>query len=217
MALKLPAFPFPDENPDDQTKPIDSLPPKPDPNPAYDPFDPALLRLGSAESVGIGVKRIITTVAVGKPNKQEFVRAHPGADYRLDTATLEDTVDRQLYLVAQSLWPDLAAEIKPVKLVTAITRHGNLFLWPATLPPPDGRTNRWHESMLAAQDLATRHWVRVQAEMTAGEYSVFQATGNLPEPEWPALSFSEILKLAFQGRMIQTLDHPVLKTLRGEV
>ena len=124
---------------------------------------------------------------------------------------------RAIVCVCRGLWPALTAEIKPVKLVTSISRHGNVFLWPATLPPPDGRTNRWHESMLAAQRLATEHWVRVQSDMPSGEYSVNQATGNLPEPEWPQMSFAEILKVAFQGRMIQTMDHPILKALRGEI
>lgn len=205
---------------DDSRDNIQSPPPlQPIPEPACtpDPFDPASLRLASADTVGIGVKRVITGIAVNKPTKQEFVRAHPDAEYRLDTATLQDGVDKQFYLVAPPLWADLAAEIKPVKLVTAISRHGNLFLWPAVLPPPDGRSNRWHDSMLTAQDLATRHWVRVQSELSAGEYAVFQATGNLPEPEWPPLSFGEILRLAFQDRFIKTMDHPVLKALRGEV
>jgi hypothetical protein len=215
----------PDKNPDDNTKPTRPVPPKlrcevptePASDLAPDPFDPASLRLGSAEVVGIGVKRVITNVAVVKPSKQEFVRVHRSADYRLDTATFEDSVDRQHYLVTQPLWNDLSSEIKPVRLVTAITRHGSLFLWPAVLPAPDGRANRWHDSMLAAQGIAVEHWVRVQADMAAGEYGIFRATGSLPEPDWPDLTFKEILRLAFQGRFIDSMDHPVLRALRGEI
>ena len=217
MELTLPGPPSPTENQDTHFEPRQSSPRKPEPDSAPDPFDPASLRLSSRESIGIGVKRVITTIAVSKPNKQDFVRAHRDAAYHLDTAILEDSVDRQIYLVAPDLWPDLTAEIKPVKLVTAISRHGNVFLWPATLPSPEGRTNRWHESMLAAQLLATEHWVRVQSDMQSCEYTVYQATGNLPEPEWPQMGFAEILRVAFHGRMIQTMDHPVLKALRGEV
>lgn len=217
MTLTLHGSPSPDENRDDQSKPKQPLHSKPESVSEPDPFDPASLRLSSAESLGIGVKRVITTIAVNKPNKQDFVRAHCDAAYHLDTAILEDNVDRQIYLVAPCLWHELTAEIKPVKLVTAITRHGQIFLWPATLPSPDGRTNRWHESMLAAQRHATEQWVRVQSDMPSGEYTVHQATGNLPEPEWPEMSFAEIFKVAFQGRMIQTMDHPILKALRGEI
>lgn len=183
--------------------------------PLPNPFDPASLRLSSADTAGIGVKRVLVSIPVNKPNKQEFVRAHRSADYRIDTATLVDSTDRQHYLVSRELWADLSAEIKKVRLVTAVTRHGNLFLWPATLPSPDGNPCRWHESMLSAQSLAVDKWVRVTSE--SGEYGVYEAQGVLPEPEWPTMPFSEILRLAFQGRYIATMDHPVLRSLRGEI
>jgi hypothetical protein len=184
-------------------------------SPLPDPFDPASLRLSAADTAGIGAKRVIVTVTVGKPEKQDFVRAHHDASHQLDTATLVDSVDRQHYLVAPALWGELSREIKPVRLVTALTRHGKLFLWPATLPPPDGRTNQWHESMLAAQNLATKKWVRVMSGKS--EYEVLEPTHAIPEPEWPDITFREILRLAFKGRLIDSMDHPVLKALRGEV
>lgn len=181
-----------------------------------DPFDPASLRLGASATAGIGVKRVLNNIPCSKPNKQEFVRVHPDESYRLETAILRDEVQREDYLVASALWRNLAAEIKPVRLAAAITRHGNVFLWPAILPAPDGRSNRWHESMLEAQSHATRYWVRVQADMSIGEYSLFEATGNFPEPEWPDLTFKQMLKLAFRTRMIDSMDHAILRSLRGE-
>ena len=53
--------------------------------------------------------------------------------------------------------------------------------------------------------------------MPAGMYDTFEATGELSDPEWPDLSLPEILKLCFRDRFIQDIDHPVLKTLRGEI
>jgi hypothetical protein len=50
-----------------------------------------------------------------------------------------------------------------------------------------------------------------------GAYEVMQATGNLDEPEWPELSFQEIVNLAFKDKVIATLDHPVIRRLRGEL
>jgi hypothetical protein len=52
--------------------------------------------------------------------------------------------------------------------------------------------------------------------MALGAYDVFQATGDLPEPEWPGLPFRELLRVAFRDRFIQSEDHPVLRRLRGE-
>jgi len=195
---------------------------KPDPqkdidSKSFDPFDPAALRLGQAATVGIGVKRVLNNIRCAKPNKQEFVRVHASEDYRLETAVLRDQTEREDYLVAPSLWADLAGEITPVRIAAAMTRHGSLFLWPAVLPPADGRSNRWHDSMLEAQRHAVDSWVRVSASMSLGEYELFEATGNLPEPEWPELSFHQMLKLAFKTRFVDSLDHAILKQLRGEV
>lgn len=182
-----------------------------------DPFDPAALRLKASDLEGIGVTRVFTSIDVRKPKPQDFVRAHSDTNYHLDTAVLEDSADGQFYLVSQGLWQDLFREIKLVKLVLAISRHGDPFLWNAVLPAPDGRTNGWHESMLKAQQLAMKGWVRVQSDRSTSRYNVHMPVGNLPEPEWPDLSFREILRLAFQTRFIDKMDHPVLKSLRGEV
>ena len=103
------------------------------------------------------------------------------------------------------------------QLFTAVNRQGVLFLWPVNLPGPDGKTLDWHRSMLEAAQMATTKWVRVQANMGLGAYDVYEALGELPEPEWPELQFSEILRTAFKNRFIDTLDHPILRKLRGEV
>ncbi len=60
-------------------------------------------------------------------------------------------------------------------------------------------------------------WVRVQANMADGKYDVFEATGTIPDPEWPDMSFRDMLQLCFDDRFIDSLDHPILKQLRGEV
>jgi predicted DNA-binding transcriptional regulator AlpA len=45
------------------------------------PFDPAALRLDQSYADTVGVKKLLTTVPVRKPNRQDFVRVHadPGA------------------------------------------------------------------------------------------------------------------------------------------
>ena len=53
--------------------------------------------------------------------------------------------------------------------------------------------------------------------MSAGMYDVYEATGDLAEPIWPEISFRDALELAFRKRRIDSDDHPILKSLRGEV
>jgi len=135
----------------------------------------------------------------------------------VDTAVFEDTLDGEMYLVATELIPDLAGEVRPVCLRLAINKQGDIFLWPCKLPGPDGRRNNWHESAVDAAKCAEKRWVRVLANMTAGMYDVFEATGDLAEPTWPDVSFRDVLELSFRDRRIDSHDHPILKALRGEV
>jgi hypothetical protein len=105
-----------------------------------------------------------------------------------------------------------------VILYTAINRQGVLHLWPVKLPTPDGRVLEWHRSAAEAAELAMRKWIRLRANMSLGAYDVFDAEGVIAEPEWPALSYRKILKIAFgAGRLVDSLDHPLIKRLRGLV
>ncbi len=179
-------------------------------------FDPARLRLSQDFSANVGVKKALITVPVRKPNRQEFVRVNPDPEYGLQTAILEIKEEREVYLVGPSLWPEMPGEIVPTQLHTAVNRQGVVFLWPIRLPGEDGRQMEWHRSLFQAAEMATKGWVKVQANMSLGAYEVFEATGNLPEPEWPNKTLEELLEIAFKDRFIANPDHPVLRRLRGE-
>jgi hypothetical protein len=184
-----------------------------------DPFDPAALRLSQDFSAQLGVKKVLMTVPVRKPHNTWFIRVHPSEDYRLQTAVVELKEEQETYLVAPALWPELAGEstFSPRVIYTAVNRQGVAFLWPIRLPRPDGKLDAWSESALEAAQRAQAHWVRVQANLSLGAYEVYEATAPLPEPTFPEVSLMELLKIGFKGRFIDSLDHPVLKKLRGEV
>jgi hypothetical protein len=60
-------------------------------------------------------------------------------------------------------------------------------------------------------------WERISANMNLGAYDIFEAAGNLSEPEWPDLSLQQIIQIAFKGRYIDRLDNPVILRLNGAV
>jgi hypothetical protein len=187
--------------------------------PSPDPFDPARLRLGQDFGDRGAVKKLLTTVPVRKPSKEHFVRTHPDPAFRLVTGVLELKEDREIYLVDPALWPELATEATfgPRMLITTVTRQGVVMLWPIRLPGTDGRVDEWNRSALEAAETARKSWVRVQANMSLGAYEIMVAAGTTATPEFPALTMGEILRVAFRDRYIDTLDHPVLRKLRGEV
>jgi hypothetical protein len=189
------------------------------PEVAPDPFDPARLRLPQNFGVSLGVKKALLTIPVRKPSKEWFVQVHPDESYRLQTAVIELKEDRETHLVAPELWPELATSESTFgqrAIFTAINRQGVVFLWPIRLPGHDGKLDDWNQSALEAATMAAGNWVRIAANMSLGAYDVFEATCKLPEPEWPDLLFGELLKTAFKSRYIDTLDHPVLRRLRGD-
>jgi hypothetical protein len=173
------------------------------------------LRLSQDFSETCGVKKLLTTVPVRKPHKQEFVRVHPDPGYRDNFPAIDLKDDRELYIVARTVQAELATECVPATLFTAINRQGVIFLWPVRLPGPDGKQNEWWRSAAEAAALAMTQWIRMQAKMELGAYEISTATGTLPEPPWPDLPFNELLKIAFRDRVISSLDHPVVARLRG--
>jgi len=46
---------------------------------------------------------------------------------------------------------------------------------------------------------------------------MFAAEGSLADPEWPNLPSNELLRIAFKNRLVDRIDHPVVKRFRGLV
>jgi hypothetical protein len=182
------------------------------------PFNPAALRLSQSFADTVGVKKLVTTVPVRKPNRHDFVRVHPDPAYRLSpTAIIELKEDRETYLLSPAIAQQLPGEFNVVTLYTAINRQGVLQLWPVRLPDPDGKHNEWHRSAGEAAEKAVDQWVGVRANMSLGAYEILEARGDLPEPTWPDIPFEEILKVAFRNHYVEGIDHPLLQKLRGLV
>jgi len=175
------------------------------------------LRISQDFAASLGVKKALLTIPVKKPSKEWFVRVNPA--FQIQTCLLELKEDREIYLVSPILWDLLAgmeSTFAPRMLFGATNRLGVFFIWPVRLPRKDGRQDEWSKSAMEAANMATKTWIRMQANQSLGAYEVMEATATLPEPKWPELSFNELLRIAFKDRLIDTLDHPVLLQLRGE-
>lgn len=181
-----------------------------------DPFNPESLRLDQSFAETGGVKKLITTVPVRKPGKQDFVRVHPGLAYRLTPAAIiELKEDRETFLVTPEMASALPDEFVTATLFLTINRQHVLSLWPVKTPGQSGKSNAWHDSAAEAAELAMEKWVRVKANMSLGAYDVAEATGQLSDPTWPDMQFSEILRIAFRGHILDSIDHPLVQRLRG--
>jgi len=181
-----------------------------------DPFNPTNLRLSQSFVETAGVKKLLTTVPVRKPSPQDFVRVHPDPAYRENFPIIELKDEREEYIVVAELVPALVGEFVTKTLFTAINRQGTVFFWPVRLPSPDGKNLDWWRSSREAAELAMKSWIRVRANMNLGAYDIFQAESVISDPEWPQLGFWELIKIAFRDHLVDRIDHPVIKRLRGQ-
>jgi hypothetical protein len=183
--------------------------------PNADPFDLAKLRLDQSFTETASAKKLLTTVPVRKPNKQDFNRVHPDPEYRAALALIELKDDREFYLLPPEIARDLPGEYIMVTVFTAINRQGVTFLWPVRLPDPNGRINPWHNSAKEAAEEGMKRWIRGIPNMSLGAYEIIPATGTIPDPEWQPVSFNELIRVAFRLQYVDSLNHPVIGRLRG--
>lgn len=190
-------------------KPDDEPNDKPKPN----PFDPEALRLSDDDASDIDVEPLLTVIEVRKPKRDEFVRVHP--DHHAVLPIIE--IDRDIYLVDASMRNELDGEWTRADVRVAVNRDGTPFLWPVKQSKPGERQIGWHASGKAVAAAAEHDWVRAKANMSKGAYDAQKAKGKLEPPVFPDKSFTELLEAGFgDGKLINSVDHPVVKRLRGE-
>ena len=151
---------------------------------------------------------------VRKPKRSDFVRVHPDECERyLGAHTVEDPETRELYLITgQWEMPSDVSDFETaVNLYRAMNHHGIEFLWFFK-----GTTNDWSLSATMAVREATEKWIRLRPNMSASSYEISKAPEGIPEPKWSNRTFQEILSLAFEGRVISTPDHKVIRLLQGK-
>jgi hypothetical protein len=102
-------------------------------------------------------------------------------------------------------------------LVHYQTRQGVNGLWRIKLQGPGQKLNSWSRSAIQAAKKAETEWVRLKTDRAAGAYKAETAAGIADDPRWPDHDIAKLLEIAFRDRVIESMDHPVLKRLRGEV
>jgi hypothetical protein len=158
-----------------------------------------------------GVEPTIIDVSVCKrPDADDWVRVHPGEDFRRTVTLLEHK--RRIYLltkpVAETLPPE---EYFCATLYFAITRENEPFLWYVKEKPDAGHD--WFHSAAECVTAAMKGFVRVRTG--AKGYKCANIKVTLPAPKWPKENFKQILKLAFKDWLIDKPDHEILLKRRG--
>ena len=175
------------------------------------------LRLPANYGATLGVKKLLTNVPVGKPKKTQFFRVHISEDMTFPAMILENKETRESYLVVPEVSEEISELVRPVVLHAAIDRQNGVLLLPVYLPGESGSRHQTHESLAQAAELAKAAWIRITYNPHTSFYDVYEAQNDLPEPEWPAYDIDALVQVAFRGRIVTSLDHPIVQSLLGRI
>jgi hypothetical protein len=185
---------------------------------APDPFDLDRLRVPVDYEADAGVRKLLTTVPVRRPNRQEWIWVHPSESYRETFMCVELKEEGEIYIAFPHVAKELPGEIQRRTIYTAQNASRVTFLWPVKVSAPGERLDTWSTSAHEAAAKAMHQRIRLSANRSLGAYETL-VTESQPigfEPKWPEASFQELIKLAFRGgKLIENFDHPVIRQLRG--
>jgi hypothetical protein len=165
----------------------------------------------------VQVEKLLTKIPVKRPEFPKFVRVNPDPAYRLDTVLVEVKYAREAWFFpTPHMRARMSDHIKAVRLFTAITRQGTLYLWPAKLPDPNNpMTVPWAESGLDAAEMCMTRWYQIKGNTEISGFELTPGSELLPEPVWPTRTFNELMKIAFRELMIRDENHPIYRELNG--
>lgn len=156
----------------------------------------------------------------GKLNRHRFSRVHPGNDFKYPALIVTDKDgdgQGETYLAAPQLASQLGTMASPRVIRLAVDTTGTPRLVGEPILSGITKPNLWHQSLIDAIKQAEDFWVRVEANMAAGQYQVTVSHNDLGEPRWPERPMHELVLDCFKDRIILKSDHPLIMQLEGRI
>ncbi len=198
-----------------ETKPATEVQPDPESSKAAvaGGYDWSSLLLPDDAEGDLRTEEVLGVPRVKRPPNTHFFRCRKDLAGNMNVLDMETDGERVTYLVAPTVAKQLADEtaIKAKHGRVCLTREGGLYLWLRSL----GGSDTWSQSAARVTDRAENEWARATSSRSLSEYKCKVATGIDDEPNWPKESFVGILQAAFEGKVIDSLEHPVVKQLHG--
>ena len=182
-----------------------------------DPFDPETFKRDQAFDAGMGIHDLLTHIPTRKsPAPEWWFRTHPDPQYTAAFPFLELKSSSDLFLLAPQVAKAMATEpcLKIKGVTLAVNHDQEPFVLHYRIPGVDGRTDLWMNSMGVAIDTAKHTWVRCFPK--SSYYHVQTSDMQRSEPTWPDLSLRDVMQMAFGENLIDDLNDPRLKILRGQ-
>jgi hypothetical protein len=159
-------------------------------------------------------KKEATFVPIRKSGKQNWIAFSDRALDRMQVSILEVSEDRENYIVAPNLREELQGEWVAKVLVLCQTKQKTFFLWPIKLPDAEGKLDTWNQSGLEILGKYPNQWLRLCPNRESSSYEVLTPISEFEAPSWPD-DPRKVFETAFKGRILDSVEHPVIKRLRG--
>jgi hypothetical protein len=158
------------------------------------------------------------SIPVGRPAGFFRTSADPALQHQLAIYEVRAGFDTTRYLLAPDVAESLGRKAKAVLLKVAIRRPNIVTLWPVRIPDTErGRRNEWHRTAYLGHKASETQWINLEVNDSETAYDIIPATANWGEPEWPKEGLEELVLLGFPERIINDLQHVVLREARGEI
>jgi hypothetical protein len=159
---------------------------------------------------------LLTACPARQPRDSDLFRVRPDDEMRVwrmktlivDYRGEDPAVPRGFYLIHPRLARVFSGLGKPHLLLTCVTTFGSSFIWPIRLV--EGFGDSWCKSKLRIAATAEKHWVRVPGSQGNGYVAVVSKKDH-GEPRWQGENFDELLAIAFDGKIVEDLTHPLCR------
>jgi hypothetical protein len=110
--------------------------------------------------------------------------------------------------------------LSPYRLTLCVSRETGLFLWPLKYGEEKFKNQRddFSKAALRACKEAETTWGSLYWKNGTATYTwePAEASADFGDPKWPDQSFEDLVLLAFENKILTSLDDPLIRRLLGK-
>ena len=175
------------------------------------------LRLPDNYTTHIGGEKLPLKPIYGKFSKHRFARIFPGKEYMFPCLTVEDKDLGETYIVTPNMQAYLGSHAVPKILRLSVDTTGLPKIIAQPVLDQNSRPNSWHSSLIRGLQIGETSWVRLEANMSAGQYNIIVSKDDLGEPQWPTQTMDELVQEVFSNNIIADENHPYIRQIQGRI
>jgi hypothetical protein len=153
----------------------------------------------------------VTGFAVRTLKEAMYLRVRPGSEYSLINQYAVISKKSGTYFVYPQFREALGPLPRRCNLHVAVDGHGQYFLLLVKQPNPGQEDNEWYRTARLVAAAATECWVKVTKLSGDAGWNYVPLAHPVFEPTWPDEPFSDLLAAAFPERVVDSLNHDLIK------